>query len=468
MHSVILRLAVFFTFAISPAIAVEPTEIGSRLELFVDQSLIESMDGVELRLNAPVKAARPKSPLPERHYITVIRDGDLFRAYWRDSTEDKNPAVRYAESSDGHEWAFPELGIHEVDGTKDNNVILADEPDLLHNFVPFLDNRPGVPENEKFKALAGHPGPGDKRSMDVSGKGLYAFYSDDGIHWKKGDEVIPYLQKWRHAFDSSNVSFWSEAEQCYVCYFRTWTDPERLRSVSRTTSTDFKIWTPPVEMNPNLPGEHLYTTQTHPYFRAPHIYIALPTRYVPGRGDAPEYDTKDVNATDILLMSSRAGSRTYDRLFTEAFIRPGLDPARWINRANYVAQNILPTGPKEMSIYHRSGDRYTLRTDGFVSVHAGAEQGELLTRPIKFEGSSLRLNASTSAVGEIRVGILDADGNEIPGFKLTECKALYGDDLDLQIQWKDGSDVSSLSGKTVQLKFQMKECDLFAYRFAAE
>lgn len=468
MHSVFVRLAVLISFAISPAFAVEPADIGSRLELFVDHSLIESMDGVELRLNAPIKAPRPKSPLPERHYITVIRDGDLFRAYWRDSTAEDNPAVRYAESLDGHEWEFPELGIHEVDGTRKNNVILANEPDLLHNFAPFLDTRPGVPENEKYKALAGHPGPGDKRSMDVSGKGLYAFFSGDGIHWRKGDEVVPYLQKWRHAFDSSNVSFWSEAEQCYICYFRTWTDPERLRSVSRTTSKDFRNWSDPVEMNPNLPGEHLYTTQTHSYFRAPHIYIALPTRYVPGRGDAPEYDTKEVNATDILLMSTRAGSEKYDRLFTEAFIRPGLDPERWINRANYVAQNVVPTAPKEMSIYHRSGDRYTLRTDGFVSVHAGSETGELLTKPVSFEGKELLLNASTSAVGDIRVALLDAEGNEFSGFGLSDCKPLYGDDIGLQVEWKNGADTSSLAGQPVQLKFQMKESDLFSYRFAAE
>ena len=41
----------------------------------------------------------------------------------------------------------------------------------------------------------------------------------------------------------------------------------------------------------NFPGEHLYTTQTHPYFRAPHLYIALPTRFHPERGES----------TDILL-----------------------------------------------------------------------------------------------------------------------------------------------------------------------
>jgi len=104
------RLLLVLLFTLPQLDAAEPAEIGSRLELFVDHSLIDSMDGVELRLNTPIKTPRPKSPLPERHYITVIRDGDLFRAYWRDSTEEENQAVRYAESTDGHEWTFPELG----------------------------------------------------------------------------------------------------------------------------------------------------------------------------------------------------------------------------------------------------------------------------------------------------------------------------------------------------------------------
>ncbi len=456
------------------AIANEaPVAIGSRLELFLDQSLIQSRDGVEFRLHHPTKAPRPKSPLPVRHYITVIKDGDLFRAYWKDHNPDFIPTgdaeggemVAYAESKDGHEWTFPILGIHEIAGSKENNAILIDQPGLLHNFVPFLDDRPGVSPAEKFKALSGHPGPGDKRTMDVTGKGLYAFTSPDGIHWKKGGEVIPYEQEWRHAFDSANVSFWSATEEQYVCYFRTWTDPDRLRSVSRTTSKDFKIWTKPVAMNPNLPGEHLYTTQTHPYFRAPHFYIALPTRYIPGRGDDGHGIASERNATDILLMSTRAGSDHFDRPFTEAYIRPGLDPKRWENRANYVALGVHPTGPAEMSIYHRSGDRYVLRTDGFVSAHAGSKRGECLTRPFTFSGDALTLNLSTSAAGEVQVEIQETTGAAYPGFELENSIPLFGDGIALKASWKNSSELSSLEGKTVQLKFSLSECDLYSYRF---
>ena len=183
-----------------------------------------------------------------------------------------------------------------------------------------------------------------------------------------------------------------------------------------------------------------------------------------GRGDSPEYDKKDVNVTDVLFMSSRAGATRYDRPFTEAFIRPGLDPARWRNRGNYVALNIIPTSPTELSIYHRSGDRYVVRTDGFISVHTGAKPGELLTKPIRFTGRELVLNLSTSAAGGVQVEIRKAGGEAIPGFTLADCEVAYGDEIERAMKWK-GGDLKSLAGQSVQMRFVMKECDVYSYRF---
>ncbi|MDF1743244.1 MAG: hypothetical protein P1V19_06085 [Gimesia sp.] len=452
----------------------QPIEIGSRRELFVDKLLIDRMHRTELKLHSPVKATRPKSPLPERHMMTVIKHGDRYKAYWRGSdrnfkgkihTGHAGETVHYAESIDGHEWTFPVLGLHQVNGTFENNVILAKQPPFLTNFTPFLDTRSGINSRERYKALAGYPGPGDKRGLKEAGRGLFAFVSADGILWTKKNEVIPYQPEWRHAFDSANVSFWSEAEGLYVCYFRTWTAPDRLRSISRTTSPDFENWTKPVAMNPNQPGEHLYTNQTQPYFRAPHINIALPTRFVPGRGDAPDYDKKDVNATDILFMSTRAGSTKYDRLFKHAFIRPGLDPERWRNRSNYVALNVVPTSTREMSIYHRSGDRYVLRTDGFISVNAGSEEGELLTKPFIFSGKRLLLNYSASAAGSLRVEIQSVEGTPLPGFSLKECLPVVGDEIEGSVNWRGNGQLALFAGQPVRMRIVMQECDLYSFRF---
>lgn len=432
-------------------------DIASRRELFIDRFLIEKMEGTHLRMQEPHAAPAMMEPANNMEYGTIIKDGDLFRMYTREGRGakfdgDNTEVTRYCESKDGIRWTRPSLGLHEIEGNKNNNVILH-EKSICHNFSPFLDSRPGVPADQRFKALAG-------TIYKNPGGGLIAFASADGIHWRKLHDK-PVMT--RGAFDSQNVSFWSEAEGKYVAYVRTFTSGvstpsewrlDGLRSVSRATSADFIHWTDPVPLNPNFPGEHIYTTLTHPYFRAPHIYIALPTRFHPARGQS----------TDILFMTAR-GNAPFDRTFREAFIRPGLDPARWGNRSNYAALNVVPTGPNEMSIYTTPFRRFTLRTDGFASVHAGADPGEMRTKPLMFKGRELTLNYATSAGGSLRVEIQDAHGAPLPGFALADCTPMVGDTIDQAVRWKKDPDLGKWAGQPIRLRFLMQEADLFSLQF---
>jgi hypothetical protein len=430
-------------------------QIGSGLELFADQALLEKRDGLALKMHAPQPV--PASPARIRgHYVTVLKDGDIYRAYYRDYVagyegpyEAGSPGeiTCYAESQDGHYWEYPNLGLHDVQGTDGQNAILAGHAPFSHNFSPFLDTRPGVPDHERYKALAG--------IHDGGNGGLFAFASQDGIRWNRlGQRAV--ITSEPRAFDSQNVGFWSESEGCYVCYYRTWETPHgQLRTITRATSHDFVHWSPAEPTNPNVPGEHLYTSGTHPYFRAPHIYIALPTRFLPDRG----------GITDVVLMTSRGGAR-YDRSFMEAFIRPGLDAARWGNRANYVAQNVVPTGHDEMSLYLvPSGRRYVLRTDGFVSVNAGWEGGEMVTKVLEFIGSELVLNYSTSAAGSVRVEMQSPDGNALPHYGLADCLPLVGDEIEGVVRWRYSRDLGTLSGQQVRVRYVMRDADLYSMRF---
>ena len=453
-------LIVLFAFGSSLIHAADPPKVsstaadnvrdcGSRRELFVDRYLIDRMVNTSLKLHEPQLAAPLSEPADNLEYGTVIKEGDLFRLYTRDGRGakfdgDRSEVTRYCESRDGIHWTKPKLGLVEINGSKENNVILQEAP-FCHNFSPMLDTRPGVPAETRFKALAG-----------TVKSGLVAFVSGDGIHWRKLRPVPVITYTKEYAFDSQNVSFWSELEQCYVCYFRHFLD-KKLRSVCRTTSADFVTWTEPVPLKPNFPGEHLYTTLTHPYFRAPHLYIATPTRFHPQRGES----------TDILFMTAR-GPGPFDRTFREAFIRPGLDPNRWGNRSNYAALNVVPTGPTEMSIYATPFRRFVLRLDGFASVHAGADSGEMRTHPIRFSGNRLFINYSTSAGGSLRVEIQDLSGKPLPGFALADCRHLVGDSIEQTVKWTPTSDLSSLSGKPVRLRFVMQEGDLFALQFRTD
>lgn len=420
-------------------------DIHNRLELFVDHFLIDRLTGAQLKLHQPAPAPPSDSPPSNGHYATVIKDGPVYRLYNRGGHSgfdgDPKETTHYFESHDGIHWTQPNLGIYTLNGSNNNNVILANDPPFSHNFSPFLDTRPGIPEAERYKALAG-----------TQKSGLVAFASKDGIHWQKMGKSAVFTEG---IFDSQNVVFWSEREEQYICYFRTWTGEgyTGLRTISRTTSKDFKNWTPPVALNPNVEGEHLYTSGTHPYFRAPHIYIALPTRFQPERG----------NATDILFMTARGGN-PFDRTFLEAFIQPGLDDKKWANRANYAALNVVPTDPEEMSIYVR-GERFVLRTDGFVSVRAGYEQGELITKPFVFSGDQLILNVATSAGGQVLVEIQDAAGHALPSFSIQNADAITADTTAYVASWQGRTHLSHLAGTPVRLRFVLNEADLFSMRF---
>ena len=130
--------------------------------------------------------------------------------------------------------------------------------------------------------------------------------------------------------------------------------------------------------------------------------------------------------------------------------------------------------PKELSLYATESyftgrnsrlRRYSLRIDGFASVHAKLQEGQLITKPITFTGKQLSLNFATSAAGMLRVEILNPDGTPIPGFTLADCDLIYGDSLDRRVSWKDQTNVESLIGKPVLLRFVMREADLYSMIF---
>jgi hypothetical protein len=463
--------------------AAEPVKIGTRRELFVDRELIEELRGAELRLAIPVDAG-PALKLDQSwersfsSYTTVIQDGGKIRIYYRGTPVAKdggsNEVTCYAESTDGINWTRPELGLFEIDGTRKNNVILAHDPPLSHNFTPFLDTRPGVDAQERFKALAGY-----------WKTGLVGFVSADGVHWKKlpGDPVLPPPPEF--SLDSQNIAFWSASENQYVLFYRTWKKIGKVnyRWTSRAVSSDFRHFTPTGEMDfGDAPPQHPYTNQTSAYFRAPHIYAGVCARFMPGRQVLTEAQAKAIqvnpayfkDCSDAVLLTSRGGNRYY-RTFLEAFLRPGLGMENWVSRSNYPALNLMQTGPATMSflVNRNYGQptaylrRYDLRLDGFASAHASFAGGDVITKPVLFDGSQLELNYSTSAAGSIRVELQEPSGTPLPGFTLSDAPELIGDEIDRAYKWKNTQDVSSLRGKPVRLRFQLRDADLFSYRFSA-
>src|SRR5699024_68182 len=147
--------------------------------------------------------------------------------------------------------------------------------------------------------------------------------------------------------------------------------------------------------------------------------------------------------------------------------RPGIGLDNWVSRSNYPALNVVQTSPEELSIYvdkdyaqptnHLS--RYSLRIDGFASIHAHYKGGYMVTKPFTFTGNELEVNYATSAAGEIRIAITDERGVPIPGYTLDDADRIIGDQIKRIVSWNGNKEVSKLAGKTVRLRIFMKDAD---------
>jgi hypothetical protein len=134
---------------------------------------------------------------------------------------------------------------------------------------------------------------------------------------------------------------------------------------------------------------------------------------------------------------------------------------------------MLQTAPDEISVYWTEHYRHptmrlrrgTIRTDGFVSVQARGEQGEILTRPLIFSGDRLVVNYATDAVGWMRFELCDVDGTPLEGFSLVDSEVLFGNEIEHVVSWGDVSDLSDLAGQPVRLRVRMENADLYSIRF---
>jgi HEAT repeat protein len=117
--------------------------------------------------------------------------------------------------------------------------------------------------------------------------------------------------------------------------------------------------------------------------------------------------------------------------------------------------------------YHTLGvGLATLRLDGFASLRATREQtGTVTTRPMQIEGDRLFVNAACADDGWLKAELLDSDGNVIPGFALSDCKAVTGDSLRHEVSWKKSPEVSGRESEAIQIRFALQDTDLYSFRF---
>lgn len=500
--------------------------IGSRREVFFDDFLVDTnVSTAETRLHKPQRKGvvithneswEGRSCL----FSNVFYAEGKWHLYYRSGSGEpgKKNYVGYAESKDGVEWTKPSLGIIDIDGSKNNNTVL--DMDTVKEFgckhlndcFVFYDENPACPKEEKYKAVISTAG--DEK--------LISLVSSDGLHFKYFG-----LMTDNGAFDSQNLAFWSSEHNKYFCYFRgehipngeatveeysylqatankLWDDETRstresgpedesakmMRDVRVMESPDFIHWSESELIG--LPDDkvQLYTNVVSPYPRAPHIFVAFPTRYHERKAWTPNYDElcgRDFREAKMKRAYARAGLVITDGLFMcsrdgynferydEAFLPPPVEnPHAWVYGDCYVTHGLIetpsdiPFADNEYSLFaaenygsEKGFDilvRYTVRLDGFVSKHAGEVEKLLVTKEFVYDGDALYANIATSAKGHAYFTLRSGEES----FSSYE---VFGNSVDKKIHFTDETAVKKLSGKTVTLEVTLLDADLYSIRF---
>ena len=429
-------------------------------------------------------------------YHNFFRDGDIFRMYYlaRDTKTEviwpiQPGTICYAESKDGIHWKKPNLGIRNfaASGTADNNIILDLSDDMFDNFYVFKDENPACPPEEKYKGVA-------VSYLGVKEAGeevLWCWTSADGINFKKA-----WIMTDDGHFDSLNIAFWDKSKGEYVCYFRGYhfnDEGKQIRDIRYMTSKDFKNWGNAnlIEFDSDVEFQ-LYTNTVSEYYRADGIYVGFPVRYTERNVWTENFDElcnanrrkqmiaeKEPRAglalTDGLFMSSHDGKNWHR--FDEAFIDAGPERKQnWIYGDCYVARGMIETPideedseETEISLFVNDGHRsmrptrlyrHTIRKDGFACYRAPYSGGDIVTKPFVLDGTELEINFATSAGGYIRISLLDENDEKIEGCETCD---IIGNSTERKVKIADKEKLEKLIGKTVCLRFEMKDAMLYSF-----
>jgi len=459
-------LLLFAQAAVASELSIDlrdwPVRIGSEAQLFIDDHLIARSAGVRFQPHSPRKhAANPllEAAKPRETYLLVYgstlhdpRSG-LFRMWYTN-----NIGIAYAESRDGVRFTRPAVGMEGTNqltkghrGRSDTLTVFHDPQGLYRAYVMEYryPDKDGVREQRR--------------------EGVYLRTSKDGMQWEERTDPVM-VSAWRNAadqlpgaqWDLGDVHhiMWDQKLKKYIGHIKMTHEGVRMRGM--TESEDGVYWSDPRLIlkadEKDRPGDQLYSMIAFPYESAWIGFLGL-------------YHKGTDERMDIQLVTSRDG-RHWSRQFRTPFLGNGGE-GDWDWGILHMGQNPPLRVGDELRIYYGGGQsahnvrlrdarRFgigmaTLRPEGFVSLEAGAEEGELVTRPLRSHGALLTLNANVQSGGAVRVFLLGANGAAI-----AESEPVTGDSLRASVRWKNGATIPR--DKDYRLRFQMKNASLYAFR----
>jgi hypothetical protein len=384
-------------------------------------------------------------------------------------------ATALATSPDGIRWERHPLDV--VPGT---NAVLAYEPDSSRDsFSPWLDHAADR-EDERFKAFL------YARSR-ARGDGGWLLTSPDGVHWRRRARVAAPVGDNTGLFYNALRGTWALSVRRGL--------PGRGRVRYYAEHEDFlglaapgaapEYWagadaedTPDPDVPPEIPG----TTQLYGVSAVAYESLLLglfTVHYGPHNRDCATLGTPKL--TQVKLAFSRDGrrwSRPDHGVFIGATKRAGDWDRGYVRAAGggclvagdrlhfyYCAfSGLAPDGARHM---YAGGSTHLarLRRDGFASMDAGASPGALTTRPFRWDGECLFVNADVDpAGGELRAEVLDERGAAYAPLALERCLPIREDGTRLRVRWRgEEGALARLAGRPVRLRFRLTRGRLYAF-----
>jgi hypothetical protein len=508
----------------SPDYKLPFTHIGTERQLFLDNFMLDWLDGVERVIVTPTKAPEPLlvwTDLPWEQagfnpgVTAALQDPEdgLYKLwYWQTLTGDafnNGQALCYAESRDALRWEKPLLETGQpFQEHRRTNIVLHDVS--LSGLV--LNPRWREQPDRKFLLLYNPGSEAPARKQRVLSR---VAASPDGIRWTVISDDVPQ----RHQHEQRII--WDEAIQQFIGYSQYshhWHHGPRTRQVGRQTSPDFVHWSPKevvlsVDWDPTLTPDRefheasvrkvggLYILivgecHTDPLWQVGgnganwrdqfHVNLALYSsrdgvRFTRAHGPEPWVDNGPPGSQDHgYACFTAAGALTangqtiipYSAIPVKQWTidradKPVLAPetTRAHLAARYAAARSFGTDPDATS-WRRAVGGLILREDGYAELRCRHKAGRVLTKQFVFAGDRLRINADCG-FGHARVELLDPHHQAYEGFSAADCDAIHGVGLWHTVTWKGQADVRALWNKPVRLAFHLDDASLFGFEFCS-
>jgi hypothetical protein len=466
-----------------------PVRIDSRRQLFVDDYLIASMKGLTREFHQPVKhpqnpllrADRPWEKVGGREMVglgVVLRDKSkgTFRMWYRTGKS----RVLYAESRNGVDWEKPDLGLVEQAGERHNNILID-----KGYAIGLIEDQQAPEPQDRYRAIVYHKPP------TVSEAGFYLYRSPDGLHWT-GDFSRPILTSAPNpqlydtvGIGDTSIVRYDPVLARYICDAKInismpWDtlkrlsfvpdDENRIRSRGMMESDDLMHWTPArmtfFPDDRDLPDTHMYG----------HIGFVYESMWL-GMLRVHHLQRTGWKQVEIELSYSRDGRHWSRPARREPFIPLG-EADSWDPDYSDPAHNGPLLVGDELWFYY-SGSRsdardkkayYTtcvglakLRRDGFVSLNAGPEPGEVVTRPLTCSGRTLWVNAEIRDGGWVRAGVLSEKSQPVSQYKLEDSVPLTKSTTRGRLSWRNKELVEFAKDDHARLVFRLNGAKLYSF-----